>query len=166
MVRMNPPRKIALVLACAATMLGWPPAVLAEPGKPVTYLALVWIKPDGQAHLAEYEKRFGTLMKHWNVAAKPNAVLMPQRLQSAQNGGFAYPLPSRVDVVTFSRMPKRFRRSSVHPSGSRSSRCATPRLRISCCSRRQTSWTPLKGSEPWPSIMGARRGMRRVGNEH
>lgn len=101
MVRMNPPRKIALVLACAATMLGWPPAVLAQPGKPVTYLALVWIKPDGQAHLAEYEKRFGALMKHWNVAAKPNAVLMPQRLQSAQNGGFAYPLPSRVDVVTF-----------------------------------------------------------------
>ena len=95
-------KRLALAfLAITAIATAGALEALAQSGKPVTYLALVWVKPDGQASLAEYEKRFGAILKKWNASAKPNAILLPQRINSTQRGGFAYPLPSRIDIVTF-----------------------------------------------------------------
>lgn len=73
----------------------------AQPQGPVTYVALLWIKPGGADKLAEYEKGFGGILRAWNAQARPVTQVAPRSFNTQDPRPFKYRLPDRIDVVTF-----------------------------------------------------------------
>lgn len=77
------------------------PIEAAQAQGPATYLAILWVKPNGGESLAEYEKHFRAILGKWRAHAQPLAVLSPRSFNTQDPHPFKYRLPDRIDVVTF-----------------------------------------------------------------
>lgn len=93
----------AAVAGCAVSLspVGTEAQAQQHDEQPVTYVALVWIKPGKEALMEEYEAKFRAVVGASGARPRPVGVFRPNNYQTNWPNDIGYRLPDRIDVVEF-----------------------------------------------------------------